>query len=164
MYVGHVGTGFDEAELARVMALLKPLETKTCPFREQPKTNERPHWVRPMLVAQVRFSEWTADGILRHPVYLGLRDDKKAEEVRREHVAAIRPARRSADSGRRRCSRPRHAAMSEACGPPRRSIGQARRTSDQGLDASRASNSSINCATSKHPAAMGSSIFPTAIS
>ena len=84
VYAGHVGTGFDEAELARVMARLKPLETKACPFRDQPKTNERPHWVRPVLVAQIRFSEWTADGSLRHPVYLGLRDDKKATDVHRE--------------------------------------------------------------------------------
>ena len=51
-----------------------------CPFRERPQTNERPHWVQPKLVAQIKFTEWTADGKLRHPVYLGLRDDKKPEE------------------------------------------------------------------------------------
>jgi bifunctional non-homologous end joining protein LigD len=83
-YAGHTGTGFDEKELARVMKLLRPLETSTPPFRVKPKTNERPHWVRPALVAQVRFTEWTADSKLRHPVYLGLRDDKKPEDVRRE--------------------------------------------------------------------------------
>jgi bifunctional non-homologous end joining protein LigD len=85
IYVGHTGTGFNERELARVMALLKRLETRECPFSPRPKTtNERPHWVRPELVAQIKFTEWTADGKLRHPVYLGLRDDKKALEVRRE--------------------------------------------------------------------------------
>src|SRR5262249_23003022 len=83
-YVGHTGPGFNEKELARVMALLKRLEIREPPFRERPKTNERAHWVRPDLVAQVRFTEWTADGRLRHPVYLGLRDDKKSEEVERE--------------------------------------------------------------------------------
>ncbi len=62
VYVGHAGTGFDEAELRRVMALLKPLEVPSCPFRDQPKSNERPHWVRPKLAAQVRFTEWTDDG------------------------------------------------------------------------------------------------------
>jgi len=92
VYVGQVGTGFDEAGLASVMALLKPLETTTCPFPDRPKTNERPHWVRPSLVVQVRFSEWTADGNLRHPVYLGLRDDKKAADVRREESSQPRPA------------------------------------------------------------------------
>src|SRR6266852_5409967 len=66
------------------MKLLKPLETKECPFKNCPKTNERPHWVRPELVAQIKFTEWTADGKLRHPVYLGLRDDKKPRDVQRE--------------------------------------------------------------------------------
>ena len=84
VYAGHAGTGFNERELARVMKLLRPLETKECPFRERPRTNERPHWVRPELVAQIKFIEWTADAKLRHPVYLGLRDDKKAEGVVRE--------------------------------------------------------------------------------
>jgi bifunctional non-homologous end joining protein LigD len=86
-YAGHIGTGFDERELAKLMALFKPLETTECPFRERPPSNERPHWVRPALVAQVKFTEWTADGRLRHPVYLGLRDDKKPQEVHREAQA-----------------------------------------------------------------------------
>jgi bifunctional non-homologous end joining protein LigD len=83
-YVGHTGTGFDQAELDRVSKLLKAREIPRPPFSTQPKTNEPPHWVRPDLVAQVRFTEWTADGKLRHPVYLGLRDDKRASDVRRE--------------------------------------------------------------------------------
>ena len=89
-YAGHVGTGFDSRELEKVMGLLKPLETKTSPFKTLPPKNETPHWVRPKLVAQVRFTEWTADGILRHPVYLGLRDDKKAEDVKRERKTEVR--------------------------------------------------------------------------
>ena len=93
VYVGHTGTGFTEAELTRVMKRLRPLETTTCPFREQPrKTNERPHWVDPKLVAQVKFTEWTADGKLRHPVYLGLRDDKRPEDVHRERVSRLHAA------------------------------------------------------------------------
>ncbi|MES1254225.1 MAG: DNA ligase D [Acidobacteriota bacterium] len=83
-YAGHTGTGFTGQELARLKKLLQPLETAVCPFVPRPATNEPPHWVRPTLVAQVKFSEWTADGHLRHPVYLGLRDDKKPEEVVRE--------------------------------------------------------------------------------
>ena len=84
VYSGHTGTGFDEKELARVMARLKPLETRECPFAIRPKSNEPPHWVRPELVAQIKFTEWTADDKLRHPVYLGLRDDKRARDVVRE--------------------------------------------------------------------------------
>ena len=91
VYAGHTGTGFSEKELARLMKLLKPLETRECPFRDRPKTNEKPHWVRPELVAQIKFTEWTADAKLRHPVYLGLRDDKKPEDVRREPAARVRP-------------------------------------------------------------------------
>jgi bifunctional non-homologous end joining protein LigD len=84
VYAGHTGTGFNDKELARVMKLLKPLETKSSPFGAKLKTNQKPHWVRPELVAQIKFTEWTADGKLRHPVYLGLRDDKKATDVTRE--------------------------------------------------------------------------------
>jgi bifunctional non-homologous end joining protein LigD len=92
IYVGHTGTGFNQRELARVMKLLEPLETKECPFKNRPKTNERPHWVRPELVAQIKFTEWTADAKLRHPVYLGLRDDKKPGDVRRETALVRRSA------------------------------------------------------------------------
>ncbi len=89
VYAGHVGTGFDEKELARVMKQLKPLETDECPFGNPPKANERAHWVAPRLVAQVKFTEWTADGNLRHPVYLGLRDDKKPQDVIREEGSRL---------------------------------------------------------------------------
>ncbi len=80
-YVGHTGTGFDHKELTRVAKLLKARTTRESPFNTPIKTNEPAHWVRPDLVAQVRFTEWTADRKLRHPVYLGLRDDKQAGAV-----------------------------------------------------------------------------------
>ncbi|HVB37047.1 MAG TPA: DNA ligase D [Vicinamibacterales bacterium] len=86
-YVGHVGSGFTEADLARVAARLAPLATSTCPFREKPASNERPHWVKPTLVAEVKFGEWTPDGHLRAPVFLGLRGDVPAGRVRREEAA-----------------------------------------------------------------------------
>ena len=89
-YVGHTGTGFDQKELQRLSKLLKARETKGSPFASGIKSNEPAHWVRPDLVAQVRFTEWTADGKLRHPVYLGLRDDKAAREVVREGSASAR--------------------------------------------------------------------------
>jgi bifunctional non-homologous end joining protein LigD len=93
-YVGHTGTGFDQKELARVSALLKAREIPRSPFASRIRTNEPAHWVRPDLVAQVRFTEWTADGKLRHPVYLGLRDDKRAVEVVREAPRKGAPDRR----------------------------------------------------------------------
>lgn len=88
-YVGHTGTGFDQKELTRVAKLLKAREVAKSPFAEKIKTNEPAHWVRPDLVAQIRFTEWTADDKLRHPVYLGLRDDKPAADVVREELAPL---------------------------------------------------------------------------
>ena len=116
IYTGHTGTGFNEKELARVMALLKPLEIDRCPFTNKPKTNERPHWVRPQLVAQIKFTEWTADAKLRHPVYLGLRDDKKPADVRREEAPEVR---RSAFGPRRVETRPAEAVRRSTNDEPR---------------------------------------------
>jgi bifunctional non-homologous end joining protein LigD len=79
-YVAHTGGGFNQKTLEQVYQLMQPLKTKECPFVEQPKTNEPVQWVKPKLVAQVKFSEWTADGRMRHPVFLGLRQDKKPAE------------------------------------------------------------------------------------
>ena len=84
IYVGHTGGGFTGAGLAEMYRKLAPLEVPKSPFEEVPKTNERAHWVKPQVVVEVKFSEWTGDGKLRQPIYLGTRDDKKATEVGRE--------------------------------------------------------------------------------
>jgi bifunctional non-homologous end joining protein LigD len=84
IYAGHTGTGFDGKELDRVYRLLKPLEIPAAPFKSIRRPNEAPHWTKPTLVAQVKFAEWTADGVLRQPVYLGIRDDVRPEGVRRD--------------------------------------------------------------------------------
>ena len=84
VHAGSVGTGFDAKELDRVYRLLRARETATSPFRDRIKTRERQHFVKPELVAQIRFTEWTHDGFLRQPVYHGLRDDKPARSVIRE--------------------------------------------------------------------------------
>ena len=88
--IGHTGTGFSGRELERVARLLAPLETPTCPFATRPVANERPHWTRPEIVVEVAFTEWTADGKLRHPKYLGVRDDVDPRDVRRERLATVR--------------------------------------------------------------------------
>ena len=85
-YVGKVGTGFTMRELERLAALLEPLATHDCLFDPPPP---RPiarvaRWVRPELIAEIEFGEWTSDGVLRHPAYLGLRDDKAPTDVVRE--------------------------------------------------------------------------------
>jgi bifunctional non-homologous end joining protein LigD len=84
VYVGNVGTGFDAKGLRALMRKMKPLARDTCPFAARPKTRTRAHWIEPKLVAQIRFTEWTHDGAMRHPAFLGLRDDKAAKDVHRE--------------------------------------------------------------------------------
>ena len=85
-YAGRVGTGFTEAELARLHALLAPLGRDTSPFDPLPPAlhRRRAHWSEPRLVVQVGYGEWTTDGLLRHPVYLGQRTDKDPGGVVRE--------------------------------------------------------------------------------
>lgn len=81
IYVGHTGGGFTRKGLGEMYKLLHPLEQKSSPFAETPRTNERAHWVRPKIVVEVKFNEWTADRKLRQPIFLGIRDDKNAKDV-----------------------------------------------------------------------------------
>jgi DNA ligase D-like protein (predicted ligase) len=83
-YAGKVGTGFDHATLGELGRRLRELERDDPPFADVHPIPRGTHWVEPELVAQIGFSEWTRDGRLRHPRYLGLRDDKPAREVVRE--------------------------------------------------------------------------------
>jgi bifunctional non-homologous end joining protein LigD len=110
-YVGHTGTGFDQKELARVWRLLDMRKTADSPFATKFKTNEPAHWVKPELVAQIRFTEWTADQKLRHPVYLGLRDDKRAADVAVEKPGPRAASHRTEHSARR--TQPRDATASD---------------------------------------------------
>ncbi len=83
-YAGKVGTGFDEAILKELGAKMEALEQDENPFTSAETIRGRIHYIKPVLVAEVAFSEWTADGKLRHPRYLGLRTDKAARTVLRE--------------------------------------------------------------------------------
>jgi ATP-dependent DNA ligase len=93
VYAGRAGTGIKQAELARLWRRLQPLATSEMPLAVPPPRNSlfgsplvlsRVHWVRPELVAEVKYLTWTADNLLRQVVYEGLREDKPAAEVRRE--------------------------------------------------------------------------------
>lgn len=83
-YAGKVGTGFDEERLRSLANELEALEQDECPYAEEPRAGSGVHWVRPKLVAEVGFTEWTNDGRLRHPRFIGLRRDKSPREVVRE--------------------------------------------------------------------------------
>lgn len=102
LYAGSVGTGFDDRTLYGLKARLEALRVGNCPFAEEPGRpgspfarrrwpEGQPVWVRPELVARVKFAERTGGGMLRAPVFLGLRDDKRPEEVVRKEVAPPLP-------------------------------------------------------------------------
>jgi bifunctional non-homologous end joining protein LigD len=86
VFSGQVGTGFNQKLLKEIGAELRELERKTSPFKDIPRMRPDPHFVKPELVAQIAFAEWTDDGLLRQPVFLGLREDKAARTVKRERA------------------------------------------------------------------------------
>jgi bifunctional non-homologous end joining protein LigD len=105
-YAGKVGTGFDDDTLQHLHRRLKKYERRSTPFTGAPRgTNFRGvHWVEPKLVGEVVFTGWTSDGLLRHPSFKGLREDKPAGGITRE-VAAPTPQKTFTEAGKRR--RPR---------------------------------------------------------
>jgi bifunctional non-homologous end joining protein LigD len=111
VYAGHTGTGFTRASLQDMYRRLKRIERRSSPFSETPRTNETPHWTRPSIVVEIKFNEWTAEGKLRQPVFVGVRDDKSPREVVHEPPSL---AAKALDRGRVRArgTRPRRAAAS----------------------------------------------------
>lgn len=88
-YRGHVGTGFNTDGLAALKKTMQPLETEDSPFAERVPVNDKVTWLKPSLVADIAYSEVTRDHIFRHPVFLRLRDEKKATDVNEEVVEEI---------------------------------------------------------------------------
>lgn len=83
-YAGKVGTGYDQRTIKDLMVEMKPLEQPSSPFAGDPPLKKNVHWLKPKLVAQIGFAEWTGTDKLRHPRFVGLRRDKKATDVVRE--------------------------------------------------------------------------------
>ena len=100
-YSGRAGTGFDAEWLRKLHALMVPLITATKPVPEKIPDAANTTWIKPKLVAEVKFTEWTAAGEMRHPVFLGLRTDKKATDVTRELPKPLREAKPAARARRR---------------------------------------------------------------
>lgn len=90
VYSGKCGTGFNEESLKDMYAKLKTLETDTSPFAVKPKERGA-HWVKPEMVAQIKYTEWTETNSLRHPVFLALRNDKDPKDVGREQAKHLTP-------------------------------------------------------------------------
>jgi bifunctional non-homologous end joining protein LigD len=92
VYAGKVGTGFDQSRLRDVFARLRTLERDDSPFVNHGRRGRKlagVHWIDPRLVCEIAFTEWTEEGILRHPVFQGLREDKSPRDVVRENAAAL---------------------------------------------------------------------------
>ena len=94
-YIGHVGTGFSHKTLEELHARLVKLKAPKSPFPAKVKDEGVTTWVKPALVAEVKFAEWTSKGEMRQPVYLGLRSDKQAKDVVRERERPRKSARLS---------------------------------------------------------------------
>ena len=86
VYAGHVGTGFNEAMLKSLYGKMHPLQTGKKPFDQKVKYENATTWLIPKLVGEVKFTEWTSEGEMRHPAFLGLRTDKNALDVIREQA------------------------------------------------------------------------------
>jgi bifunctional non-homologous end joining protein LigD len=80
-YAGHTGSGFNEKSLAEMYKRLQPLVTAQSPFKEKVKTNMPVTWVKPKCIAEIKFTEWTNDGKMRHPIFLQLREDKSIKDI-----------------------------------------------------------------------------------
>ena len=91
-YIGHVGGGFDQSSLNALMKKMQPLITKKCPFKTPPETNAPVIWIRPELICEVSFAEWTHDNIMRQPIYVGLRSDKEPASVVKEEAVSLKSA------------------------------------------------------------------------
>lgn len=91
VYVGHSGGGIPDEQRKALQVKLSKLERQSSPFSSEPKPNAPVHWVRPEVVCEMSFSEWTREGSMRQPQFEGLRNDKKAADVHREKPKTSRP-------------------------------------------------------------------------
>ena len=89
VYIGSSGGGFDQEKLQQIYEKLQPLVQTECPFKTRPSNKTPITWVRPELVCEIAFTGWTGEGLMRHPVFLRMRDDKSAREVGREKPEEI---------------------------------------------------------------------------
>ena len=112
VFAGHVGTGFDEKLLNELKKKLDAIQTTKSPFAEVPHLNAPATWVKPEMVAEIKFSEWTQDGRLRIPVFLRLREDKAPKEIHRAEPVSIQAA------GAARSKRPKIKHSSKSAAPP----------------------------------------------
>ncbi|MBX9678779.1 MAG: DNA ligase D [Gemmataceae bacterium] len=106
VYIGHAGGGLATPTRRDLRKELDPLVQETCPFADRPKPNAPVHWVKPKLACEVEFGEWTEEGQMRHPVYIGMRRDKPATSIRRELPIAAEEAKKATPRNGKAKSKP----------------------------------------------------------
>lgn len=80
-FVGHTGSGFDFGQLNEIYSKLQQMKIEQCPAKFIPYTNREPVWIRPEIVAEIKFTGWTKEKIMRSPIFLRFREDKKARRM-----------------------------------------------------------------------------------
>lgn len=150
VYVGHTGSGFNTKSLEQIHKKLQPLVTEKCPFEKCPKGNMPVTWVKPKLVCEIKFAEWTKDRIARQPIFMGLRIDKKAKDVTFEksvNIAMIKKASGSKQSTTNKKAAPKKSKQSSTSAKSavakKKSVKSKTKTSGQQVDLSAAEDQQI---------------------
>jgi bifunctional non-homologous end joining protein LigD len=129
VHCGQVGTGFDEKTLRDIKERLAPLVVPTCQLEKTPKTSEPATWVKPELVCEVRYSEWTNEGMLRHPAFRTLRPDQTIEDTQRENTKSKIEAAQSVEASGNERMRAAQSPSDEAPSPRGRGRGSGQKLS-----------------------------------
>ncbi|MDQ3279183.1 MAG: non-homologous end-joining DNA ligase, partial [Bacteroidota bacterium] len=129
-YIGHTGSGFNTKTLEQIYRKLQPLIVKQSPFAKTPKTNMPATWVKPQLVCEIKFTEWTSDHIARHAIFMGLREDKKAKDVHFEKTTTMATLKKQAE----KTSPAKKAASKKNAAAPKRAGKQTKATSGPLID------------------------------
>lgn len=103
IFCGHTGTGFSDKSLIELYNLMKPLITAKSPFNDVPKTNQKATWIQPELIAEIKFTELTKDGIFRHPVFLRLRDELSVKDLQK-NIPMERPEKKQKSTTKKESS------------------------------------------------------------
>lgn len=148
LYIGHTGSGFSAKSLEQIYNKLQPLVIKECPFKKCPEGNMPVTWVKPKLVCEIKFAEWTKDRIARQPVFMGLRVDKKAKDVTFEksvNMSMIKKAKikRKAASKKYSKAPAKKSSATKSAGAKKKSVKLTVKTSKQQIDLGEGENQQI---------------------
>jgi bifunctional non-homologous end joining protein LigD len=131
VYAGHTGSGFNTKSLEAIYNKLQPLKTEKSPFAKTPKTNMPATWVKPKLVGEIKFTEWTAERMARHPIFMGLRSDKKAKDVTFEKATTMAKLK---SAGKKASAAKKTATKKSGAQPRQKRTGSSTKTSGKQVD------------------------------